>query len=165
MPSAEKRQRLAAERAALVSALISHLAPPEGFDVSRVKAAAAALARKRCRSVAKAWPILTRVLGERFEGRFAAFAIATPLPLNGGPLADGRNFAHFLAAARELPEEARLELMAVDLNYAATKRGLLPRRSFAVRLACLGRARRLVLGIRLPWFGVRWLSIPLGRTK
>src|SRR5262249_47592483 len=149
----------AAQQAALVKALTSGTAPPADFDVARIEAAAEALARKRCRGVARTWPALRRALAESFEPRFAAFSAATPLPEDGGPLADGRAFARFLAAAGVLPEEARLELMAVDLSYVSTNRGLLPRRGFTMRIAVLRRACRLVLGIRMPWFGVRWLSI------
>ena len=165
MPSVEARQRLANLQCALAKALTSGLAPPAGFDAGRVEEAAQALARKRCRSVAKAWPALTRALGEGFEVRFAAFAAANSLPEDGGPLADGRAFARFLAMAGGLPEESRLEVMAVDLSYVSTIRGLLPRGGFALRVALLRCAARLVLGIRVPWFGVRWLSISLGHSR
>jgi hypothetical protein len=109
--------------------------------------------------VALAWPALARALGERFEPSFAVFAAASALPEEGGPLADGREFSRQLYAAGALPEEARLEVLDVDLQYARSKRGLRPRRGIALRVAWLRRARRLVLGVRLPWLGVRWLSI------
>jgi hypothetical protein len=162
MPSVETRQRLANRQAALVKALTGGLAPPADFDAGRVEVAAQALARKRCRGVVKAWPTLTRALGEDFEVRFAAFAAANQWPEDGGPLADGRAFARFLASTgRESLEEARLEVMAVDLSFRSTLRGLAPRRGFALRVALLRRAARLVLGIRVPWFGMRWLSLGL----
>jgi len=165
MPSAEMRARLAAQQADLAKALTGAASPPTGFDVACVEAAAEALARKRCCSAANAWPILARVLSDRFQACFAGYAAVTSLPDDGGPLADGRAFARFLEAAGTLPEEARLELTAVDLHYTSTKRGMLPRHGFALRAALLRRPRGLVLGIRLPWFGVRWLSIALGRTS
>jgi hypothetical protein len=163
MASGEMRQRLATQQAALVKALTGAMAPPADFDAVRVGVAVQALTRKRCRSAAKAWPALTQALGERFAVLFAEFAAGTPLPEHGGPLADGRAFVRFLAAAVELPEEARREVLAVDLAYKSTRRGLLPRRGFAMRVAWLRRAGRLVLGICVPGFGVHWLS--MGRSR
>ncbi|HYT87815.1 MAG TPA: hypothetical protein VEL76_03775 [Gemmataceae bacterium] len=163
MPSAEMRQRLAEQQAALVEALTVGKTPPPGFAAERFAVAAEALARKRARSASKAMPILAQSLGERFGERFAAFAAVTPLPEEGGPFADARAFARYVAARGELPEDARLEVMAVDLHQKSTRRGLVPRRGFALRAAVLWRARRFVLGIRVPWLGVRWLSLPFGR--
>src|SRR5262249_38010118 len=141
-----------------VQALTGQQPPPFGFDVAQVATAAAALAQKRCRSVATSWPALTRALGERFEPAFAAFAAAVPLPEIGGPLADGRAFAR---AVGVLPDEARLEVLAVDLRFRSTKRGLRPRRVPALRFAWLRQSRRLVLGVCGRWLGMRWLSLRL----
>jgi hypothetical protein len=157
MPSSDARARLAAEQARLVRALAGDGEPPDGFDAGRLRAAAAALAHKRARAAARAWPALARALGEGFEARFADFAARTPLPEKGGPLADGRAFAAELAARGELPDEGRLEALAVDLRHRRTAAGLRPRRGAVLKVAWLRGARRLVLGVRLPWLGVRWL--------
>jgi hypothetical protein len=152
------RQRLAAEQAAVVQALTGRQPPPAGFDVAHLATAAAALAQKRCRSVAMSWPALTQALGERFEPAFAAFAAAIPLPEIGGPLADGRAFARHVGV---LPDKARLEVLAVDLRFRSTKRGLRLRRGPALRFAWLQQSRRLVLGAYGRWLGMHWLSLRL----
>jgi hypothetical protein len=163
--SAEVRARLAAEQAALVAALVGGDGAPPGFEAARLRLAAAALARKRARAAARAWPGLARALGERFGGLFAAYAGAAPLPREGGPLADGRAFARWLAARDELPEAGRLQALLVDLRYAAGLDGLVPRRWPSCRIAWLRRSRRLLVAVCLPWLGVRRLSIPLGRRR
>lgn len=163
--SAEARARLAAEQAALVAALVGRGAPPEGFDARRVGLAAASLAWKRARAAARAWPGLARALGGRFGKVFAAYAGAAPLPRQGGPLADGRAFARWLAARGKLPEAGRLQALAVDLRYANNPDGLALRRGPTCRAAWLRRSRRLILAVRLPWLGEHWLSIPLGRGR
>jgi hypothetical protein len=159
--SAAERAGLAAQQTALVSALLAGGEVPGGFDTQRVRATADALARKRERSVARAWPELARDLGERFHDLFAAYAVATPLPAHGGPLADGRLFAGWLARRGELPESSRLQVLAVDLRYTVSADGLARRRRPAFRVAVLDRPRRLVLAVRWSWLGERWLSIAL----
>jgi hypothetical protein len=72
------RERLAAEQAALVRALVGGGPVPGGFDPERVRATSAALARKRAREVARAWPVLAAELGDDFTGRFLAFAAGRP---------------------------------------------------------------------------------------
>jgi hypothetical protein len=137
--------------------------PPAGFDLNRFRAAAASLERKRVRAVRRAWPALDRALGESFESRFAAYAAVTPLPQQGGPVADGWAFARMLAKQGALPEAARIELLAVELHHVATAEGLVPRRGPAVRSALLRRPHRLILAVRLPWWGEYWLTLPLRR--
>src|SRR5262245_61180971 len=105
MPSAELRRRLAEDQARLVQALTGLGEAPAGFDSDRLRAASEALARKRSRAVARAWPALARALGEAFDEKFCAFADHTPLPSVGGALADGRAFVAHLAARGELPDE------------------------------------------------------------
>lgn len=160
--SAEARADLAARQAELVAALTGHGDVPTGFDRVRVEAAAASLARKRRRSVARAWPGMAEALGERFAELFDAYAAQSPLPLQGGPLADGRAFAHWLTAAGQLPEAGKLEALAVDLRYVGHAAGLRLRRSPALEAALLDQPRRLVLGMRLPLIGERWLALPIG---
>jgi hypothetical protein len=137
--------------------------PPAGFDALRLRAAAASLARKRARAVAKAWPGMSQALAQRFGELFAAYSQAATLPSEGGPIADGRAFARWLAARGELPEKARLQVMAVDLLYTATQAGLVRRRGPTCSVAWLHQSRRLIVALLLPWLGEYWLNIPLGR--
>jgi hypothetical protein len=163
--SAKARAQLAAQQAVLVNALMVHGEPPPDFDAARLRAAAASLARKRARATARAWPGLARALGRRFGGLFAAYAEAAALPRQGGPLADGRAFARWLAARGELPEAGLLQALAVDLRHTGTPDGLAPRRWPTCKAAWLHESRRLIIAVRLPWLGERWLSIPLGRRQ
>jgi hypothetical protein len=161
--SAEARARLAAAQADLVAALVAGGAAPPGFDRRRLEAAVASLAAKRSRAAARAWPGLAGALGDRFAARFAAFAVAVPQPRHGGPLADGRAFARWLAEAGTLPDAVRPQLLAVDLRYAGSPDGLRPRRGPCLKVALLRRPCRLVVGVQLPWLGAGWLTIPLTR--
>jgi hypothetical protein len=163
MSTGEARARLAAMQAELVRTLTGQAGTAQAFNTTRLKATAEALRTKRGRAVARAWPGVAASLGEHYSERFATFAAQTPLPHNGGPIADGRAFARWLAQAGELSEQARLELLAVDLRYTAKGGGLVPRRGPAVLAAVLSQSRRLVLALRLPWIGERWFSLPLGR--
>jgi hypothetical protein len=156
------RAKLAAQQAQLVQALAGKSEPPQGFDAERLQTTATALAQKRQRAVARAWPALTGALGEGFAEQFAEFAARTPLPRQGGPLADGRAFARFLAQRGDLPEAGRLEALAVDVHYVQRPFGLVPRRGPTVRLTMLKQPRRLVMALRLPWLGEHWFTLRLG---
>jgi hypothetical protein len=162
MDSADARAKLAAQQAELMRAFIGEGGPPDGFDPARVQATADSLVRKRMQSAARAWPALAGSIGERFAERFAAFAATAPLPRHGGPLADGRAFARFLAHTGDLPDAGRLEALAVDLRHVSRPDGLVPRAGPVVRVALLRQPRRLVVAVRLPWLGERWLIVPLG---
>ncbi len=161
MSLAEPRARLAARQAALMKALAGTGSVPAGFDTDRLRVAAASLASKRQRQAAHAWPALARALGERFVPLFGAYAVAAPLPEQGGPLADGRAFAQTLAC-EDWTDAARLEMLAVDARFRTCARGILPRRGFFMAGAWLRQARRLVLALRLPWLGIHGLAVPLG---
>jgi hypothetical protein len=108
--------------------------------------------------VARTWPTLARELGERFASQFAAYAGPSALPEFGGPLADGRAFARWLAQRGQLPAACRSQVFAVDLRFAQTPHGLVRRRWPGIRVAFMRRS--LILGLRLPWLGERWLRIP-----
>ena len=164
MTTLRSRGRLATQQATLVSSLLGRTAAPDKIDIVRFRAAAMALARKRARSVARAWPGVTRDLGRRFGGLFAAYAAEAQLPEVGGPLADGRRFVHWLAARGELSEASQLQALAVDLHYASHSKGLVARCWPTFKLTWLHQSRRLILGIRLPAFGSRIVSLRLGRS-
>jgi hypothetical protein len=148
------RERLAGQQAELVRALVGGGPVPGGFDPERVRATSAALARKRAREVARVWPVLAADLGEEFTGRFVADAARRPAPARGGALADGLAFARALARQGRLSPNARVEAMLA----AAT----LSSRPARLGLALAGPPRRLVVTVRAPGLGERWMTVPLG---
>jgi len=105
---------LAEQQAALIAALTCTGDVPPGFDPVRVRAAASALAFKRARAVAQAWPGVRVMLGDDFRNRFAAYASTASLPQNGGPLADGRAFVRYLAAWMPLSDDITLQALSFD---------------------------------------------------
>ncbi|MCI0638529.1 MAG: hypothetical protein L0Y72_02055 [Gemmataceae bacterium] len=161
----ERRTNLMEKQAELVRALAGLGPAPAHFDAARLQATEAALARKRRRALARAWPKLTTALGSRFRELFRAFAATATMPPLGGPLADGRAFARWLSKSQEMPDAARVEALAVDLRYRSTPQGLVPRRGAALRATLLHRSRRLVVAVRMPWLGEHWLSIPVGYAR
>jgi hypothetical protein len=150
MSLSEARQRLSAEQAELVHALVGGGETPAGFDAERLRLAARSLINKRIRETALVWPALARCLGESYSERFALYAAKNPPPPRGGPLADGRAFAATLPAG-ELDDESRMELMLADLY----------RRRLPVRVRWLPGSGRLLLGVRLPWLGMRVVGLRL----
>ena len=151
-------------QAELIRALAAQGAVPDGFDPAWFQVAARALTSKRSRAAARAWPGLSGALGEAWRDWFHAFAEEYPLPREGGPLADGYAFARFLRRAGKLPDEGRLEALAVELRYRRCAKGLRPRQGIAARACLLGRPRRLVLALRLPFLCERWLNLSFDRT-
>ena len=152
---------LAQQQAALVAALSGRAPAPPGFDRSRLSVATDALARKRMAAVARAWPRLASAMGNRFAECFDVYASVTPLPVQGGPLADGRAFVRWLKTSKELPAAGELEALAVDVQYVSIREGLIRRRGAVVKFAWLGQPRRLVVATRAPWVGEYWFSVPL----
>jgi hypothetical protein len=148
-----RRERLAAGQAALVRALVGGGPVPGGFDPDRVRATAAALARKRAREVARAWPVLAAELGEDFTGAFLAHAAGRPPPAGGGAVADGLAFADALARRGCLPGNARVERLLA--------RGHLSPAPARLAATLAGPPRRLVVVVRAPGLGDRCLSLPL----
>ncbi|MGE5829875.1 MAG: hypothetical protein ACM30G_16150 [Micromonosporaceae bacterium] len=91
------RAELAQRQAAVVAALIAGAPTPPGFDEAAVRAAAAALLRKRAGEVAAAWPLLATAHGPQWNERFAGWAAARPTQ---GAFRDGWDLARALATAR-----------------------------------------------------------------
>src|SRR5262245_3554804 len=146
-----------AEQQANLLAALSGTAPvPAGFDPTRIHAAASALASKRARAVAQAWPSVWRMLGADYGARFAAYAAHTPLARFGGPLADGRRFVQHLTTQMSLTDETKLQALAIDARYRLSPTGLAPRRLPAFRFAWLAQSRALavVFGKRIRRFGL-----------
>jgi hypothetical protein len=161
MSTHEARARLAERQASLMGAVTTLREDLPGFEATQIAAAALSLKHKRLRVAARAWPALFAALGDDSEALFATYASRSPLPKEGGPLADGRGFADFLTRLRRLPEAGRLEVLFVDLYYRRTPLGLAPRRGATLRASLLRNPYRLVVGFRLPFLGVRWFSCPL----
>jgi hypothetical protein len=141
---------LAERQAALVAALAGADAVPAGFDAARVRAAASALAFKRARAAAHAWPGVRAMLGDDYRRRFEAYAVTTPIPQHGGPLADGRAFVRYLAALMPLSDDVTLQALSFDLAASWPR----------IRAAWLRDARFVVVAIgayrvrlRLPFLG------------
>jgi hypothetical protein len=145
---ADARDDLAARQSRLVEALTGGALLPEGFDPAQVQTACRALAAKRARSVAKAWPRLADAMGDQFAIHFAAYAGESPLPPGAEPLDDGRAFARWLGRRGLLPDSARLDL-------AADAAG----RGFPLRVVFLRHARRPALVWRIRGRGVHVLGV------
>jgi hypothetical protein len=125
VPAADDAGRagIAAAQADLLRAVAGHADPPAGFDGTQIRSTSRALASKRSRAAARAWPALDAAIGPAGLARqFAAFAAAHPLPRDGGPLADGYAFAGFLRRARELPDEGPFGGAGVTLRYRRAPR-------------------------------------------
>jgi hypothetical protein len=158
--SDEARRRLAQQQSELVHALGGASTVPVGFDRLRLSALAQSLAHKRADAVGRIWPEVPAALGAAaYRQAFDAYAAACPLPAEGGATADGRAFIAWYGSRHRLPDELRWRALVTDLAFV--RRGLRRRRGFAVRMAWLPGARRLALGLRLPWLGVICGSLPL----
>ena len=147
---------LADQQAALLAALAGAGPVPDGFDAARVRAAAEALAFKRARAVANAWPSLRAMLGDDFRETFAAYAAAASLPAHGGALADGRRFVRFIARQLRLSDDARLQALAIDAQYRETDAGLVRRRIPALRAAWLRNRGCAVIAVGDRRFRLEW---------
>ena len=143
--------------------LVGRAAAPSGFDPSRVAVAAKTLAVKRAQSVRTLWPALAHHLGESFSDRFAEYVREFALPAEGGPLADGRAFVRALSRTEILPDEVKLETLAVDLRFRETPDGLTPRGRFSLKLRVLRHPLRLIVALRASFIKERWLRLRVGR--
>jgi hypothetical protein len=96
---------LADRQAALVAALVAGAPDPAGIAAGRLHAAREALLIKRADGVARVWPELTAVYGERWAQVFGAWGrVRVP----AGSLRDGWDLARELRG--HLPPAALLEL-------------------------------------------------------
>jgi hypothetical protein len=157
----DARTRIAAGQLELVRALVGNEFAPEGFDSLRIQAAADALLLKRAHSVARAWPELARSLGATFDERFARYARSRPMLQDGGPMLDGRRFAHSLARGGHLADDASVEVLAFDVRNSVKGDKVVARRSIWIGAVFLRQSLRLIIAIRLPLFGERWINLPL----
>ena len=158
---ADARTRIAADQLELVRALVGNEIAPDGFDGPRIQAAADALLKKRAHSVARAWPELAGSLGANFEERFARYARSRPMLQDGvAPLLDGRRFAHSLAREGHLVDDASVEVLTFDVRNRVNGDRVVARRSIWIGAAFLRQSLRLIIAIRLPLVGERWINLP-----
>lgn len=157
----DRRSRLAARQAELVKALAAGGEVPPHFDSERVRIAAVALTHKRLRSIAQAWPRLARSLGPSLEARFRNYTELNPSSPPGGPRADGRAFARWLASRAELPDAGRREALAADLHHVFRRGDTFPRRGPTLRSVWLPQAGRLLVAFHWPRLGGRWIELPV----
>ncbi|HZM89313.1 MAG TPA: hypothetical protein VFF31_22510 [Blastocatellia bacterium] len=157
----DARTRLAASQQELVRALMRIGPAPAGFDAFRIQATADVLLLKRTHEVARAWPALAQSLGSGFDERFADYARSRLNLHEAGPLADGREFARALAGDGALTDDAAIEALAFDLRCRVDARGVITLRSLSFGASILKQPRRLVVAVRLPVVGERWIKIPL----
>ncbi len=144
-------------QARLVRALVEGATVPADFDGERFAAAAESLRSKRVRAVARAWPQLASAMGDAFVVRFAAYARVNPLPRDGNALADGRAFIDWLERADLLTDEGRLEAFAFDARFKIRDDVIEPRRNACLRIRRMKATGRLIIFMRLPFIGERWL--------
>src|SRR5271157_456589 len=138
----EARERLAIQQAALLRALADRAAPPDGFDPTRLRATADALARKRARGVARTWPALAGALSDRLGPLFAAYAAATrPRARRLGRIAGGRprRGDGCRLAPRPAPRRARPAPLAL-----AGRRAVVPPPPLGPRCAAAPARRAMV---------------------
>ena len=159
----DARAELGRAQAVLVRALVAGGAPPPGFDPGRLAAASSALVDKRAREVAKAWPALARALGPRLAETMRARAAAHPPPASGGAVVDGLALLT-RRARRGLPVEARVEHLARRAEFTV-RRGRLRRRRLFAGAVLLRRPRRLLLALRIPGLGLRWVRVGASRGR
>lgn len=108
------REDLAKAQAELVAALVAGASAPPGFDEAGVRAAAAALLRKRAGEVAATWPVLAASFGPRWTVAFAHWAQTRPTQ---GSLRDGWDFARQLRAGGALGAAALEELATREARW------------------------------------------------
>ncbi len=150
----EEREQLAEEQARLVAALTGVADAPAGFDGDAVGLAARSLINKRCAAVGKTWPAMAEALGEQFKRLFEMYARLHAAPEKGA-VEDGWRFAEHLLAARQLPDEGRVQLA---LHRVA-------RGHVGMTTIRMGGRARLAIAFRLPWGRARWFEIPWPRGK
>lgn len=98
-----RRAELEARQRALVAALVAGAQAPAGLDSERVRVQAAALLRKRGRSVAHVQPDLAAALGPGFGRAFQEYARGRSGPPPDCAAADALEFARYLCGARGNP--------------------------------------------------------------
>jgi hypothetical protein len=157
--SSPDRAELAKKQASLVRALVGQAPVPAGFDAARIQLYGQSLVEKRIGGVALVWTRLAAALGKNYAPLFREYAKRFPHPRWGHGLVDGLVFARWLDRAGLLPDDGQLEKLGIEIRSRLDARGqLVPRWGFAFRALILHNPRRLVLAIRVPGIGEKWLA-------
>ncbi|MFY1832005.1 hypothetical protein ACN47A_39260 [Myxococcus fulvus] len=156
------RERQARAQAELVRALGVGDPVPQGFDESRVLAAAQSLMSKRRRGVERTWPRLASALGSDFAPRFEQWARANPMSVEPDSRAEGRRFAQALRDEGRLPGTLSRDLLDFDASWRVTPSGeLVPRWGILLIARRHDTTRRRLWALRLPGGRVlRWAPEP-----
>ncbi|MBC6449482.1 hypothetical protein [Actinokineospora xionganensis] len=101
------RERLAAEQAALLRALLAGGQPPAGFDEIALQVEADALLAKRRRVVAQLAPEVADKLEERYRPLFDEYARAHPRTVGSRAREDAAAFREWLIAGGHVAEPQR----------------------------------------------------------
>lgn len=101
------RERLAAQQAELLRALLAGGTAPAGFDPGRIEVEVRSLRAKRRRVVAYLRPELAEELGDRFVPLFNEYADAHPREEGVRMRQDAENFASWLTGRGELKRPRR----------------------------------------------------------
>jgi hypothetical protein len=147
----DEREQLARRQAELVRAIHGQGPAPEGFDIGKFLIAADSLARKRSRSVQKAWPGVSGAMGDAFFPEFESYVRQFPVPKED-PGLDGLRFARWLESRGALPSAGRIELARWRVG-----RGIVP------RVVWSDDRRGVALIVRW-WRGVRVFTLGWGRS-
>ena len=147
--TSEARARVAREQETLVSALVANGPVPAGFAAGRIHSAARALQRKRLRTLRHAWPVLAKAFTLTLEEDLAEYFASTPMPTQGGGLADGRSFIRWLAQKQTLPDEVKIGAARFDVQFVVSSSGIRPRRWPTCRVLLASQPRRILLLLHL----------------
>lgn len=101
------RDRLAAQQASLLRALLAGAPTPAGFDDDRLRAQADALLSKRRRVSWHLRPDLADELGDRFGPLFAEYALGHPKTVDVRARQDAERFALWLVEQGHLAPPRR----------------------------------------------------------
>ncbi|WP_020671914.1 hypothetical protein [Amycolatopsis nigrescens] len=101
------RERLAAQQAELLRALLAGGSAPAGFDQDRLRTEVQALRAKRRSVVGYLRPDLPDALGDRYRALFDAYAAGHPRAEGTRARQDADAFAEWLVERGELPRPRR----------------------------------------------------------
>ncbi|SES21778.1 hypothetical protein [Lentzea albida] len=101
------RERLAAQQAELLKALLANGPAPAGFDEQRLGVERRALLSKRRGIVRMLGPAVADELGDRFRPLFDAYAVENPRRAGSRAREDAAAFAEWCRARGELPEKRK----------------------------------------------------------
>ena len=153
------RGRLAAAEAEFLRSLSTGGAYPPGSDPRGMRATSQILWAKRVRTMARAWPELAKLLGNRLNERATQLLAGIELPPGDHAVEDGLMLARHL---EPIPDSIRLRMLDVKLRYR-WQRGHLVRRSRpAVACIYLPQSGRLICAVRVPGLRLRSISIRIG---